>query len=392
MKKNILYFSISLLLSTNLILAQEELQLTSKDSIVLSSWVVGLGINIVDDTATPFGEQFLNIDDTWNMVPYPSRVSIGRFFKSGIGLEAIGTYNNYKVGKLIDGKINQAPRDYFAIDGKISYDMNKLIGQTGWFDPYVHVGAGYSSIGGLGRSTANAGFGFNTWFSDTWGLNFNTMGKWGIPEGSTKQLQHSAGVVYQFAVEKGLSKKGLEKQALIEALEKEKQRVQDSIAAADRVRDEAALAERLAKEKENARLAAIEKEKADAKNERKKQIQDKIKALGFVYFALNSDYLNKDSKKILSEMASIINEEQTLEIKITSHTDSRGSSPYNKGLSERRVQTTKKYLVSLGVDTERLVTEAHGEEQLLNECDDQTPCSEAKHRLNRRSEFITIGL
>ncbi len=388
MKKNILYFSISLLLSTNLILAQEELQLTSKDSLVLSSWVVGLGINIVDDTATPFGEQFLNIDDTWNMVPYPSRISIGRFFKSGIGLEAIGTYNKYKVGKLIDGKINQAPRDYFAIDGKISYDMNKLVGQTGWFDPYVHVGAGYSSIGGLGRSTANAGFGFNTWFSDTWGLNFNTMGKWGIPEGSTKQLQHSAGVVYQFAVEKGLSKKGLEKQALIEAMEKEKQRVQDSIAAADRARDEAALAERFAKEKENARLAAAKKDSIEALQREWDKLQKEINDLGYVYFALNSSLLNLKSKNVLDQLAIVLKNTPNAEIEVRSYTDSRGTADYNQSLSELRAKTTTDYLFNKGIPKHQLSYKGFGETNLLNRCSDGVKCTESEHRLNRRSEFI----
>ena len=112
--------------------------------------ILGLGLNIVDDTATPFGDTFLDIKDTWNAVPYPSRISIGRFFKNGLGIEVIGTYNKYKVGNN-DGAINTAPRDYFAIDGKISYDLNKLIGKTNWFDPYLHVGSGYSSIGNVGR-------------------------------------------------------------------------------------------------------------------------------------------------------------------------------------------------------------------------------------------------
>ena len=71
----------------------------------------------MDDTATPFGDTFLDIKDTWNAVPYPPGISIGRFFKNGLGIEAIGAYNTYKVGMIIDGAINTAPRDYYAIDG-----------------------------------------------------------------------------------------------------------------------------------------------------------------------------------------------------------------------------------------------------------------------------------
>ncbi|RKN76927.1 OmpA family protein [Ulvibacterium marinum] len=382
-------FAVVLFVSNSIFSQEEELQLTSKDSVVVSSWVVGLGLNIVDDSATPFGEDFLDIKDTWHTVPYPSRISIGRFFRSGIGLEAIGTYNRYKEGKIVDGAINSSLREYFAIDGKISYDINKIIGETGWFDPYLHVGAGYSSIGSVGRSTANAGFGFNTWFSDRWGLNFNTMGKWGIPEGSTKQIQHSAAVVYRFGIKKELSKKGLEKLALIEAMEKEKQRVNDSIAAADRAREEAAMAKQLAEEKAR---AIAEKERIEAEKRRKQLIEDRIKELGHVYFNFDSHALNSDSKKVLEGLADILKENPDLKIKIASGTDSRGPAPYNLGLSQRRVNSTKDYLLSLGIDQIRLSIEAYGENNLLNECDDNTYCPEAKHKINRRSEFIVIRL
>ena len=366
------------------------LKLTAKDSVVLSSWVIGLGYNIVDDSATPFGNDFMNIKDTWNMLPYPARVSVGRFFKNGIGIEAIGTLNRYKSGKKVDGNFITSPRNYYAIDGKISYDLNKLIGQTSWFDPYLHVGAGYSSIGGIGRSTANAGFGFNTWFNDTWGLNFNTMGKWGIPEGSTKQLQHSAGVVYQFGIEKGLSKKGAEKLALIEAMEKERQQQQDSIAAANRAKEEAALAERLAKEQEQARLAAAEKAKIDAENKRKQDLQREIDALGHIQFSFDSSYLNKAMKGTLDQVAKIMTDTPALTLKISAHTDSRGTDQYNIWLSERRAQRIKEYMVGTGIDAIRLTAEGHGEADLLNECDDHTYCTEDKHKVNRRSSFDII--
>lgn len=42
----------------------QELELTAKDSIVSSSWVLGIGYNVVDDSATPFGDDFMNIKDT----------------------------------------------------------------------------------------------------------------------------------------------------------------------------------------------------------------------------------------------------------------------------------------------------------------------------------------
>jgi outer membrane protein OmpA-like peptidoglycan-associated protein len=366
--------------------AQEIPQLTSKDSIVQSSWMFGLGYNIVDDSGDVFDDLFA-INTQWNTLAYPNRISIGRYFKNGIGLEAIGTYNKYKVGKIIDGRVNAEESDYLGLDARVSYDLNKIIGETAWFDPYVGVGLGYTDANNTSRSTYNAVIGFRTWFSDRWGLDLSSSGKWRTGNKGTNHIQHAAGVVYRFGIQKGLSKKGIEKLALIEALEAEKQRVNDSLAAVEREKEALALAERLAKEKENARLAAAEKAKLDAENKRKQDLRDKIDALGYVYFDLNSSFINKKSKDILDALTLILNENPELNLRVASHTDSRGRSGYNKWLSERRVKRTVDYLVSKGIVDTRLQAEAYGEENLLNECNDDTYCPEEKHKINRRSEF-----
>lgn len=368
----------------------EALQLTAKDSIVQSSWMLGLGYNFVDDSGDVFHELF-SVDTQWNALAYPTRASIGRYFKSGIGVEGIASYNKYKVGKFIDGATNLEETDYFGLDARLSYDLNKLIGETAWFDPYVGVGLGYTDANNQPRGTYNAVIGFRTWFSDQWGLDLNSSGKWAMGDnGATNHIQHAAGVVYRFGIEKGLSKKGEEKLALIQALEQQKQKEQDSITAANRAKEAAALAERLAKEKEAARLAAAEKAKRDAENLRKRQLEQQIEALGLVYFDLNSSYLTSTSKAILVELAQLLKDNAGVVLQVSSYTDSRGAATYNHWLSERRVERTVDYLVAQGIAKERLRAEAYGEEKLLNECDDTVYCPEEKHKINRRSEFKVV--
>ncbi len=382
-------YVLALVLCVNVSIGQENLQLTSRDSLVESSWIFGLGYNFVDDSGDVFDNLF-DFKDQWNAVAFPSRISIGRYFKSGLGIEAIGTYNKYKVGKIIDKAVNLTESDYFGVDARLSYDLNKLIGQTAWFDPYVGVGVGYTDANNQGRGTYNAVVGFRTWINDNWGLDFSSSGKWRMGDKGTNHIQHAAGVVYQFGIEKGLSKKGKEKLALIEAIEKEQQRKADSIADTNRAREAQELADRLAKEKEAAKLAAIEKAKQDAINKKKLAIENKIKEYGLVYFRLNSSFLSGSSKKALDSVAKLLTEEPNIEIKITAHTDSRGGAKYNKWLSEKRGGRTKDYLLKKGIDTSRIVIEAYGEEKLLNECDDNTYCPEDKHRLNRRSDMNVI--
>jgi len=371
----------------------QDVQLTKKDSIVQSAWIFGLGFNAVDDAGSEFSNVF-NFEDNWNVVPFPSRLSIGRYFKNGLGLEAIGSYNRYKEGKTIDGLINTEDIDYYAIDFRISYDLNQILGETGWFDPYVGIGAGYTDANNQGRGTYNASVGFRTWFSDRFGLDFNSTGKWAMStENATNHIQHAAGAVYRFGIEKGLSKKGEEKLALLKEMEEEQQRIQDSIAAAQKAEEEARLlAERLKREEEAARLAAEEKAKMEAENSKRSKIENQIESLGYVYFDLNSSYLSKNDKELLDALAAILKEHPTLVLEVASHTDARGSDKYNLWLSQRRAERTVRYLVSNGIEEGRVISKAIGEEELTNECDDGVYCTEDKHRMNRRSEFTILKL
>ncbi|TMU56182.1 OmpA family protein [Flagellimonas algicola] len=373
--------------------AQEQPELTVKDSIVKSSWIFTVGTNFVDDSGDEFGSLF-DIEDSWNSVPYPSRISIGRYLKNGIGLEAIATYNKYKEGKVVDNQVVTEDIDYLGLDFKLSYDLNMILGETGFFDPYVGVGAGYTDANNQGRGTYNAILGFRTWFSEHWGLDFSSTGKWTMnTENSSNHIQHAVGVAYRFATEKGLSRKGEEKKALLDEIEKEQQRIQDSIAAQQRADEEARLlAERLQREKEAAELAAAEKAKRDAQEARRAKIRSDIESLGNVFFSLNSSYLTRKDKQVLDQLAQILKDNPSLIIKIEGHTDSRGSDHYNQWLSERRAKRTWDYIISKSISEDKVLNEGFGESKLKNECDDNTPCSEEKHSKNRRSEFVIQAL
>jgi len=371
--------------------APQDLELTPKDSIVISSSMLGLGFNVVDDSGDVFDELF-SVDDQWNYVPYPSRISFERSTGKGLGYGAIASYNQYKKGIVIDGVVNDEETTYLSLDSRVSYDLNKLYNETSWFDPYVGIGLGYTQANDQARGTYNAVVGFRTWISERWGLDFNSSGKWAMGNnGATNHLQHAVGVLYQFDVAKGLSKKGEEKLALIQELQKEKQRVADSLATANRIEEEALLAKRLAEEKEKSRLAAEEQAKKDTENAGKQKILNEIEALGNAHFALNSSYLAEDAKKVLNDLSVILKTNKTVRLKITSHTDSRGTDKYNRWLSERRVKRTVDYLVALGIAPERLNGLAKGEDQLANHCDDEVVCTEEEHLENRRSEFEVVA-
>lgn len=164
-------------------------------------WQVGIGYNFVDDSGFRMNDYF-NFKEVWHAVPYPSRVSVGYYMENGLGLEVIGSYNEYDAGKIVDGDVLPEDLIYRAVDLKVSYDLNKLVGQTGWFDPYLMIGAGYTSVGDIGRATFNGGGGFNIWLSGAIGFNLNSMGKIPISNSlATSHLQHSLGLVFKLGAD-----------------------------------------------------------------------------------------------------------------------------------------------------------------------------------------------
>ena len=356
-------------------------ELTKKDSTITSFWLAGLGINIVDDSWR--ARQDYALADMWHIVPYPSRLSFGRYFRSGIGVEVIGTYNKFKEGKIVDGDEISEESDYWAIDTRLSYDLNRLIGETGIFDPYLGAGLGYTQTD-VRRRTANAVVGFRLWFSEKWGADLNTSGKWGLDSESTNHIQHAAGVVYRFGMEKELNKKGEEKLALRKAILAEQERVADSI------QDAEELARKLALEEEQKRqeaLAAEETAKKKQEEVRRQGLVKQLSEIGKVNFGFDSYNLNQESREILNDMSGFMQTNSELKFRISGHTDSRGPGQYNQRLSEKRAQSVFEYLREQGIDAKRLDFSGFGESQLLNQCADGVRCSPGEHRINRRTEI-----
>jgi hypothetical protein len=139
-------------------------------------WAIGIGVNAVDfyptnvDIPTGYGgwgDEFFNVGDHYNILPAVSKISVGKYLADGFSLEAAGTLN--KISKMGDNSVSDLM--YFGLDGALKYDLNNIIGETSWFDPYVLVGGGYTWLDKFGTATFNGGGGINFWFNDNIGLN-----------------------------------------------------------------------------------------------------------------------------------------------------------------------------------------------------------------------------
>ncbi|WP_103068377.1 OmpA family protein [Aquimarina sediminis] len=109
-----------------------------------------------------------------------------------------------------------------------------------------------------------------------------------------------------------------------------------------------------------------------------------------IYFDYDKWNIRADSKKVLDKLALKLERYKTVYVKISSHTDSRGTDSYNQVLSSKRAESTRNYLALVGyVNARRMQFIGFGESQPLIDCDSKT-CTEEDHQTNRRSEFEII--
>ncbi|MCB0399554.1 MAG: OmpA family protein [Winogradskyella sp.] len=109
-----------------------------------------------------------------------------------------------------------------------------------------------------------------------------------------------------------------------------------------------------------------------------------------IYFDFDMWNIREDSKKILDELAEKLERYPDIYIKISAHTDSRGTVRYNQILSEKRAESTRNYLALVGyVNARRIKFQGFGELFPIVECPNND-CTEEDFQLNRRSEFEIV--
>lgn len=105
--------------------------------------------------------------------------------------------------------------------------------------------------------------------------------------------------------------------------------------------------------------------------------------LNDIHFRFDKYDLDEASKRTLQKNAEWLKQNAGFKIEIQGHCDERGTNNYNLGLGERRANSTKKYLMALGVSEDRLFTISYGEERPF--CFEN---SENCWLQNRRAHFL----
>ena len=104
------------------------------------------------------------------------------------------------------------------------------------------------------------------------------------------------------------------------------------------------------------------------------------------FFDFDKSVLKAEGKAKLDDLVGKVKGINLEVIIAVGHTDSVGTDAYNQKLSVRRADAVKAYLVSKGIEKNRVYTEGKGEKQPV--ADNKTSAGRAK---NRRVEIEVVG-
>ena len=112
----------------------------------------------------------------------------------------------------------------------------------------------------------------------------------------------------------------------------------------------------------------------------------KVNFAADAFFDTDKAVLKPEGKAKLDDLTSKVKDVNLEVIIAVGHTDSVGTDAYNQKLSVKRSEAVKAYLVSKGVEKNRVYTEGKGEKQPV--ADNKTAAGRAK---NRRVEIEVVG-
>ncbi len=104
-----------------------------------------------------------------------------------------------------------------------------------------------------------------------------------------------------------------------------------------------------------------------------------------IYFDFDKTTLKDESFTELNKVVDFLKQNETVEIEISGHTDSKGSDDYNINLSQGRSQAVVDYIIGQGIESYRLSAHGYGENKAID-----TNETEAGRANNRRVEFTVL--
>ncbi len=165
-------------------------------------------------------------------------------------------------------------------------------------------------------------------------------------------------------------------------------------------------AEKAAKEKQEREAKAREAEQAKLKEQEAREAQKKeaekdlvtkkqpgiegevqeSKALKDIHFEFDRYEIRPADAEILKANAAFLMKLPNRKFQVEGHCDERGTAEYNLALGERRANSVKKYLISLGVSANQVSIISYGKEMPLDPAHNEDAWSK-----NRRAHTVVLS-
>jgi peptidoglycan-associated lipoprotein len=111
--------------------------------------------------------------------------------------------------------------------------------------------------------------------------------------------------------------------------------------------------------------------------------QEKPSLFQDILFDFDKSLIRDDAKPVMASVSDYLKKNKGTKLLIEGHCDERGTSEYNMALGDRRAESARKYLVSLGVSAGALSTVSFGKEKPLDPGHNEDAWAK-----NRRAHFV----
>ena len=179
------------------------------------------------------------------------------------------------------------------------------------------------------------------------------------------------------AVEVAKEVKEEEEKAIKKAEEARVEKLREVEIAKKKVAEEKAVEEKIREEK-------IAEEKA-----REEKVWEDRRGIRFeaepVYFDFDKSFIRSEYRPVLREKAGFLKDNPNVRTRIEGNCDERGTNEYNLALGERRAESAKNFLLSLGISPDRIEAISYGEERPL-----AVGHNEDSWAQNRRDDFVIM--
>lgn len=104
-----------------------------------------------------------------------------------------------------------------------------------------------------------------------------------------------------------------------------------------------------------------------------------------IFFDFDKSFIKLEYRPVLHEKAAFLKDYPDMRVRIEGNCDERGTNEYNLALGDRRSNSAKNFLVSLGIAADRIETISYGEERPRGLGHNEDSWSQ-----NRRDDFVLV--